>query len=166
MPLLFWDARALAKRYAQEIGSETVVELYAQVPTSDMLTTVWGYAETYSILLRGLNSGRILVPAFVKAASALQNETIDNSDIQFLSVDDTAILAGISLMRRHNINSIDAALLAVVLRFVRSQSTESPACIVISADQRLIRAAISEGIGTINPETLVSNDVSSVLASF
>ncbi len=49
MPLLFWDASALAKRYTEEVGSDAVDAIFAAVPASSMVTTVWGYAETFFI---------------------------------------------------------------------------------------------------------------------
>lgn len=55
MPSLFWDASGLAKRYTVEKGTDVTDALFLAVPVSDMMTTVWGYAETFSILLRKLN---------------------------------------------------------------------------------------------------------------
>jgi hypothetical protein len=59
MALLFWDASSLAKRYFGEVGSDTVNAVFAAAAGKDMATTAWGYAETYSLLVRRLNSGAI-----------------------------------------------------------------------------------------------------------
>src|SRR5438034_5071921 len=98
MPILLWDASALAKRYAPELGSDTIQALFATVPMSDMIATVWAYAETFSILLRHRNRATISAVAFVTAASALEVEILDNPDVSLLVVDDAAVLAGVSLM--------------------------------------------------------------------
>ncbi|MCC6442770.1 MAG: hypothetical protein IT210_04845 [Armatimonadetes bacterium] len=52
MPILLWDASALTKRYTLEVGSETVDALFEEISMSQMVTTFWGYAETYVSLLR------------------------------------------------------------------------------------------------------------------
>jgi len=59
VPILFWDASGLAKRYSLETGSETVDALFDLLPASSILTTAWSYAETFSILLRRRNDGRL-----------------------------------------------------------------------------------------------------------
>ena len=64
-----------------------------------MITTIWGYAETFSILLRRHNAKVISATAFTVATSALENEIINNPDTRVLTVDDSAVLAGISLMK-------------------------------------------------------------------
>jgi len=55
MVILLWDASALAKHYAPEIGSETVDALLASVPAAQPVSTAVSYAEIYSILLRKFN---------------------------------------------------------------------------------------------------------------
>jgi len=95
VPTLFWDASGLAKRYTAEIGSDVADALFAAVPATAMLTTVWGYAETFSILLRGLNGGRLDQATFQTAFAALRREIIGSPDIGFLTVDEAAVLAGL-----------------------------------------------------------------------
>ena len=71
MPFLVWDASALAKRFTLELGSETVDALFSASLHVEMATTVWGYAETFSILIRRRNGGRIGREVFEEAISAL-----------------------------------------------------------------------------------------------
>ena|SRR6266849_5702286 len=163
MALLFWDASALAKRYAPETGSDTVDALFANASAHTMAATVLGYAETFSILLRKRNGGRLDLPAFTSAITALQSETIDNVDFTFLSIDDAAILSGIPLIQRHNLNSADAVILAVILRYVRLTPT-SP-ILMVSSDHRLLRAAQAEGMRTLDPEGFPAVDVAPLLVS-
>jgi predicted nucleic acid-binding protein len=128
-----------------------------------MVTTIWGYVETFSILLRRTNGGLISAVAFAKAASALENEIILHPDFAVLTVDDAAILAGIPLMKRHNLNSTDAAILSLFLRYVQSPGV--PACTLVATDKRLLRTATLEGLKTLNPENLPVADVPTFLAS-
>lgn len=152
MPTVFWDASALAKRYAPEVGSETADALFATIPASSMITTVWGYAETFAVLLRGLNKGQLDQPTFTTAVSALKREILDNPDLGFLAVDEGAVLAGLPLIQRHNLNVTDATVLAVLLRYLHAQPSSMPSLALISADQRLSRAAQAEGLQVLNSE--------------
>ena len=108
---LLWDASALAKRYTQEEGSEIVQELFVIIPLSQMVTTIWGFMETFSILLRRHNGGVIDSAVFAKAASALDNEFLSSSETFLLTIEDTVVLSGLPLMRKHNLNATDAAIL-------------------------------------------------------
>lgn len=165
MPLLVWDASALVKRYARELGSDTVRALFGSVGWSDMTTTLWGYAESVSILLRCLNRGAISRTSFAQAISALETETILNPDLSVLALDDTDVLTGVGLIQQHNLNSVDAALLAAILRFDRLRPPGSPPLVLVAADLRLLRAAQADGLTTLNPEHLPATDVSSFLAA-
>src|SRR3989442_716790 len=102
--MLLWDASALAKRYALEVGSEAVDALFAEVPAGQMVTTFLGYAETYSTLLRKRNRGTISAVTFRSAASFLQREILDSTDVSLLTVDDIAVLDGIEHMEKYNLS--------------------------------------------------------------
>jgi predicted nucleic acid-binding protein len=165
MALLFWDASGLVKRYFLETGSDTVAALFATVPVEEMAATPWGYAETYSILLRRFNGGVLNLASFTAAVAALQAEVVDNPDFALVSIPDEAVFASILLMRQHNLNATDAAILTVFLEYVQALPPESPRCVLVAADQRLVRAAQSEGLVTLNPELLPADDVPSFLAT-
>ena len=164
MALLFWDASALVKRYYAEIGSQTVDLLFANGTGQSMTSTPWGYAETYSILLRRFNGGVIDRVTFTGAVSALQMEVVQNQDFGLLTVTDLHVFSSIETMRRHNLNATDAVLLTLILEV--SHSPGVPTCVVVSSDDRLVRAAAVEGLRTLNPETLAPTDVHRVLAAF
>jgi hypothetical protein len=86
MPLFFWDASALVKRYTEEAAAETVDALFTHAPPLDMTSTPWGYAKTFSILLRRLNGGAIDSSSFATAVTNLQNEVVDNPDFLLLTI--------------------------------------------------------------------------------
>jgi hypothetical protein len=163
MPLLFWDASALAKRYFGEAGSDTVNALFTAVAAGEMLTTPWGYTETYAMLLRKRNSGVLDIPTFTTAVTALQAEVVGNPDLGLLSVDDDAVFASISMIYRHNLNATDAAILTAVLDYAQTSFPSASHCVVVAADRRLLRAADAEGLSTIDPETLPAVDVPAFL---
>src|SRR5436305_14974078 len=102
--VLFWDASGLAKRYIAEQGSDSVDALFAGVKASDMATTPWGYAETYSILLRRHNNGILDLTSFQNAVVLLQNEVFHNSDFTLSPIIDAMIFASLATMHKHNLN--------------------------------------------------------------
>jgi predicted nucleic acid-binding protein len=165
LPLLFWDASALAKRYVPESGSDTVDVLFASMPATQMIGTVLAYAETYSTLIRRHNRGSISPSAFIIAKTAVRNEVVNSRDFVLLTVDDAAILAGVTLMEQHNLNATDAAILVLVLRYIRALPAGAPTCLLIAADHRLLSAAHAEGLTTLNPEAVLATEVPTLLAS-
>lgn len=165
MVILLWDASALSKRYAPEIGRETVTTLVASIPASQRVTTFLGYAEIHSVLIRKLNRGDIDRPTYRAALSALQDEVIDDVDFGVLEVESSAILAGIGLIERHNLNASDAAILITFLRYAQIEGASGNRCGLIAADRRLARAAEAEGLKTLNPEVVAAADVPAFLAA-
>lgn len=164
MPLFFWDASALAKRYALETGSAVVDAIFASVSRSAMLSTTLNYVETFSILLRRLNSSALDRLTFNTAVSLLQTEIIQDPDFVLLSVSDADIMNSLTFMAAHNLNATDSILLATLQSYLQSLGRTD--CVVVSSDKRLLRAAVSEGYRTINPELLGISDLPSLLQSF
>ena len=164
MVQLLWDASGLAKRYYEEIGSETADALFAATPPPIKIGTFMGYAETAAILRRRLNRGDFNMAAFSTARNALRTEVFDDPEFVLLTVEDADIVNGIGLTDRHNLNSTDAAILAAFLRYAQALPAESPPCILVAADQRLLRSAILEGLLTLNPELTPAADVPALLS--
>ena len=163
MALLFLDASALVKRYYPEIGSQSVDLLIANSSAHPMVSTPWGYAETYSILLRRFNGGVIDLATFTGAVSALQAEVVQKPEFGLLTITDAHVFSSIGMMHRHNLNATDAVLLTLLVEFSRTHGALS--CVLIASDHRFLRAAASEGLPALNPETLVPADVPGVLAA-
>ena len=164
MLVLLWDASALVKRYAPELGSDAVSTLFEVVPPAQMVVTVMGCAETHAILVRKRNSGIIKPSTYSAAASLLQNEVIYGEDFGVLSVEDDAILGGIELITRHNINSADASVLMTYLQFAAEATTFGTSCLLVATDRRLLRAAQAEGLDTLNPESASKGELTDYLA--
>jgi predicted nucleic acid-binding protein len=159
MTHLLWDASALAKRYAPERGSETVDALMEAPTGVAHVTTFPGYAEVFALLLRKRNGSAIPPAAFRHAASALRDEVLASPAFRLLTVDNAAILAGIDLIERHNLNSSDAAILSVFLRFSHAGGPDRENRVLIASDHRLLRAARHEGLAVIDPERADLDDI-------
>jgi predicted nucleic acid-binding protein len=165
VPQLLWDASALAKGYAPELGKDTVRALLATAPAVAMITTSLGYTETYASLRRKFNGGVFDAAAYDAARSLLRLEVLIRPDFRLMTLDDEAILGGIPFIDQHNLNASDAAVLYTFVRYARAQSLADPVCVLLAADQRLIRASESEGLKTLNPEVVSPADVRAVLAA-
>jgi predicted nucleic acid-binding protein len=164
--VLPWDASALAKRYALEVGSEAVDALFAEVPAGQMVTTFLGYAETYSTLLRKRNRGTISASTFRSAVSFLQREILDSTDVGLLTIDDVAVLDGIEQMEKYNLNASDAAILVACLRYAQAEAAVGSTCVLVVSDQRFHRAAQAEGLPALDPEPHAAADIPALLATF
>jgi hypothetical protein len=156
--LVLWDASALATRFVAETGSQTVNALFSAVPTVQMVTTIMSYSETFAALIRKHNQGGINPTAFNAAPAALRNEVIDDPDFAVLGLEFDDILDGIELIRRHNLNSTDSAILQALLKHAGPTST-SVASVLVASDHRLLRAAKAEGLHVLNPEVVLAADV-------
>lgn len=165
MSLLAWDVSALAKRYFPERGSDAVNRLFALVPLRDMLTAVWGYAETFAMLVPCLNRGALDAASFTAAITALDAEVVDDPDFGLLAIDEAMVFASVPLVRQHNLNTADAVLLVALLEFSQGLSAAAGPLVLVASDQRLLRAASVEGLVTLNPETLPATDVVRFLAT-
>lgn len=163
MARLLWDASALIKRYTSEIGTDTANALFASRTGHEMSTTPWGYVETYSALLRCLNRGVLDQASFAIAINSLRTEVVDSPEFEFLPITEDDIFGCITVMRRHNLNATDAAILTMLLEYLAAAPADGP-LVVVASDQRLLRAAAAEGLGTLNPETLPAADVPAFLA--
>ena len=67
MHYFYWDASALAKRYAPEIGTPLVNSLFSKVPLDRMMCLSVGTGEVISVLVRKKNAGLITEAVFSQA---------------------------------------------------------------------------------------------------
>ena len=160
---LFWDASGLAKRYIAEQGSDVADALFEHVALRDMISTPWGYTETYAILLRRRNNSQISETAFTDALTALQEEVVNNPDFVLLSLTDDVVFSSTAIIHKHNLNATDAAILALLLDALPNPPPGD--FLLVAADKRLLRAAESEGFRTLNPEEVSIADIPALLAS-
>ena len=161
---ILWDASALVKRYVAEIGSQAVNALFMAVPPAQMATTIMSYSETFAALWRKHNQRILSVGSFITAQAALANEVIGNPDFVVLGLEFDDILNGIELVKRHNLNSTDGAILQAFLRHAGSLRPLGVS-VLAASDQRLLRAAKAEGLEVLNPETVNAADIPAFLAA-
>jgi hypothetical protein len=110
-----------------------------------------------------MNGGILDRSTFTAAASLLQSEVVDGEDFEFMSIGDTIVFASIPVMRKHNLNATDAAILALLLAYSQLPGSERVA--VVASDKRQVRAASLEDFLTVNPEEMAVADVPVILHS-
>lgn len=163
MTRLLWDASALAKVYASEIGSPAASALRSGVSPHRMATTFVCYAEALSVLVRKRNRRELSAQSFQTAISALRNDIMDTPAFQLIAVHDADFAAGTLYVLAQHLNATDAALLSVFLRFAHTSAREGDECILISSDRRFLRAAGDARLPTLNPETVLPDEIAALL---
>lgn len=76
VPWIFFDASALAKRYAAETGTPLVNVIFELVPARKMTCSAITILETLSILVRRRNGGQIDQRSYEDAVLKFQTEVV------------------------------------------------------------------------------------------
>jgi hypothetical protein len=134
------------------------------IPPAQMVTTIMSYSEKVAALVRKLNQGVLDIATSTAAQAGLRNEVIDHPDFLVLGLDFDDILDGIELVKRHNLNSTDGAILQAFLRHADSLRPLGVS-VLAASDQRLLRAAKAEGLEVLNPENVNAADIPAFLAA-
>ncbi len=153
MYYFYFDASALVKRYTQEIGSEKVNFLFNNAPLNRIMCLILGIVELFWVCVRKRNDGRITNLDFSQAWINLNDEVIDDqSDFKTISVPDQLILDSMRLIEIHSLNSVDAVVLRAALNIAAELRNTGDTLVLVASDQRLLRAAHTEGLQVFNPE--------------
>jgi len=123
------------------------------VPPVRWLCSSVATGEIISALVRKRNAGGINAEVFEQAMSNFRAEVLDAPGFQILATTDALILASHPLIVRHSLNATDAIVLRSVLDVAAVLRSRGDRVALLTADDRLLRAARDESIPTINPET-------------
>ena len=145
---MFWDASGLAKYYTEETGSATAEAFLSHASMPRLTTTLWGYSETFSLLTRRRNDGRLSRGLFADAVSRLRSDILVLPLFDLLSVTGADIISSITYIQRHNINATDAALLATLLRYAQATGEN---CALVAADGRFLPGGVCGRAGGDEP---------------
>ena len=148
----YFDASALVKRYAIELGTPLINEIFRLLPPASRACSVINLAEVTSVLVRKRNDGRIDQKFFEQASLKLGEEFLAQAEVLIASVDDDLILASIPLIERYNLNATDAVILRSALDMGSELRKSRKRLLLITADKRMIRAARSEELAVVDPE--------------
>ena len=153
MHYFYFDASALAKRYTDEVGSDEIDFFFDNVPLERLSCLTIGTMEVFWICVRKQNDGRITRHQFERAVALLRREVIDSqSDFKKISVPDSLVWNSMRLIETHSLNSVDALVLRSALDIATELRSTNDTLVLVASDQRLLRAAHTEGLQVFNPE--------------
>ena len=164
MNSFFLDASALAKRYSLEVGADRVDYLFDHMPPSSLMCLMLGVAEVVSVLVRRRNSDLLSPTAFAQGMINLKAEIVDADDFNVLPIDNSLIAAAMPLIEKHAVNATDAVILRLALDLATQLRINNNDLVLITCDQRLLRAAQTEGLVTFDPETQMMADLEALCA--
>lgn len=149
----YFDASALGKRYAPEIGTAVVNCLFEHVPHERITCLTLGSAEVISVLVRKRNRGDIAGDLFDQACRDMEAEILHATDLRTQEARDALVVSAMPLIQQHSINSTDAVVLRSALDVAAVLQVMGDDVVLIASDLRLLRAARAEGLTVFNPET-------------
>jgi predicted nucleic acid-binding protein len=120
-------------------------------------------AEVVSILVRRRNARRMTPTEFRQAVRAVRTDVGLYTPVHHLDLTRDIADQAFDLIDRHSINSTDAILLRTALDLAASLRAHQNDLVLVTCDQRLIRAARTEGLDTFNPETQTEAELDALL---
>lgn len=152
MKYFYIDACALVKRYHKEKGTDQVDVLFDTLigrKPKCLITSIISIPETIATLNRKKNEGKIKYSQLKEILANLINE-VDMLDT--ITVDEERILRSISLITRHNLNSVDALHLSAIKEAGEIAKYIEGTVIIVTSDKRFLKVSENEGFKTLNPE--------------
>ena len=153
MNSFFLDGSALAKRYVAEPGTPLLDTLLDNVSPDRLVVLNVGFAEVVSILVRRKNTGILSSAALGQALIHLGQEIIHAPNLSKVEATNALVIPALTHIENHSINATDAIVLHAALALAQHVRSCGDDLVVVASDQRLLRAAKAEGLGTFNPET-------------
>lgn len=152
MSLYFLDSSALVKRYVGEIGSTWLRTITALQSNNQLIITRITWVEVVSALARRQREGTLSTNDVDKTVQIFQHDL----DTQYgvVELDQSLAEAAGQLVRQHNLRAYDAVQLAAALRIQTALVQKKSSTLnFLTADNRLIIAAKTEGLMTDNPNS-------------
>src|SRR5262249_17168327 len=157
------DASALGKRYVLEKGTPLVNHLFQHAPRNRLICLTLGTLEVVSILVRKVNTGLLLPAEFRTALTSLQNEVVLDLAVAKVTATDLLVSAAVPLVQKHFVNATDAVILRSALDLATQFRAAGGDLVLVTSDQRLLKAAQAEGLLTFDPETQSQTDLDTLL---
>jgi hypothetical protein len=128
-----------------------------------MICLTLGTLEVISILVRRRNANLLSLPLFHQALTDFRSEIINAADVMKIPALDPLVNAAAPLVLQHSINSTDAVLLRSALDLASQLRASGNDLVLVTSDQRLLRAAPAEGLLAFDPESQNQADLDAVL---
>ncbi len=160
----YWDASALGKRYANEVGTPLVNQLFESVSANRMMVLLIGASEILSILTRRKNAGVMTTTRYEEAVAQWRTEIVNSPDFHLESTEDSLVLNSFDFIADYSLNATDAIVLRSALTVAQSLRADGHDLVLVASDSRLLGAAQSQGLLTFNPEVDGQSDLNALLA--
>src|SRR5438132_446346 len=112
---VWWDASALAKRYAVEPGTLLVNEIFRRVTRDRMVCLTLAVLEVTSILIRKRNAMHLSVPDCEQALTDLRSEVVHAAHFTKVAAADGLVYSAAPFIERYSVNSTDAIVLCAAI---------------------------------------------------
>lgn len=153
--IYFWfDARAFAKRYVVEDGTQLINYFFKHVPTSRILCLVDSLNEVYAVIARKLRKQdeTFIQPAYNQAIQKFEREVDNHPDVVKVEATSNQKIAARNLIALHAINSsADALILQCALDKANELRADGNQLVLVSSGRRLLRAAERKSLQTFDP---------------
>ncbi len=150
MSVCFLDSSALVKRYVAETGSAWMTEVVSPAAGNHLVIARAAWVEVLSALSRRQREGSLAAPEIRQTISAFRYDM--DVRYQVAEMDRSLVELAGDIVMRHPLRAYDAIQLASALRVQSGlQRAGSAGLTFISADDRLVGIAQSEGLATDNP---------------
>jgi predicted nucleic acid-binding protein len=157
------DASALLKRDAPESGTPVMNYLFTQAPRERLMCLMLGAAEVAAGLVRKRNGGLIPPALFTAGMTQLRAEVLDAADLTKLPSPNGLIEAAIPLLDKQAVNAADGILLQTARALAVQLRAVGDDLVLVTSDQRLLKAAQAEGLTTFDPENQSITDLDALL---
>ena len=150
MAVYFFDSSAIVKRYVQETGTEWVNGIIDPITGNEIYLARITGVEVVSALVRRGRDGTISAQDATTALAQFHKDF--TSEYQALDMTAFVLTRAMSLAEAHALRGYDAVQLAAALE-VNSfcLATGLAASMLVSADEALNMAAMTEGLAVDNP---------------
>jgi uncharacterized protein len=149
---LYVDTSALVKRYVDETGSAWLRAMIDPALSPLIVISHLALAEMRSAFQRRLREGTLTPAEFNQLHNAFRIDCLN--EYQVLPINQPVIELAGDLVERRTLRTLDAIQLATALAARQFLETRGfPEIIFITADDRLLQAALAEGLTTDNPNT-------------
>ena len=145
MAVYYFDTSALVKRYAQETGTNWVLNLTDPAANHDLYTMRLTGPEMIAALFRKVRVGDISQTAAVQFANNFKAD--GQQQYHIVEANAEIIDRAMDLAEKHQLRGYDSVHLAAALRLQEIRLTmELPVLTFVSADQDQLQVAVVEGL--------------------
>lgn len=153
MTIYFLDSSALVKRYVAEKGSAWFHLLSPLPRETTLVVSRITWVEVCSSLAR-LARENVLAPPDLAAVLESFQRDWDNQ-YQVVELDESLTRSAADLLFRYSLRALDAIQLASCLHLKRAVAALAADVVAfVASDERLIAAAVGEGVAIVNPAAL------------